>query len=377
MVIGSDDWTPGFTACPSALRSSLDEALARANSSEERLKIWGATELFCMGMNFFELSGWMCSDYIPLYAFGGDCFKLASDIFLEVEDLRRLAMFSANKAGHCYRAGNELARSGFCFFRAYDFAKVTGDACHLSYFCRESWKTVADRWLSPYAYMADSGNIGPSFEDMLLRMDGYDFQWLTYFILHQRGFQMQVNRLSNDGGIDLVGTFQSRPGSSMSTVYVQCKNPQVKTKKIPVATIREMLGACHIHPEKPDEIIIITTTSFTTAAIEVATHCDIKTTLVDVSGIASLVQETYEMEAISDALPSTREEKRLLVGRGLLKPRFVTAMYQQQLRRSRFPYFIEVDKNIPMRAELLPDPRVARRSAKMRQYPIGKSAKRP
>jgi hypothetical protein len=375
MLIASDDWIPSFVGCPSAFRSSLDKARAHANSSEECMRVRGATSLFCLGMNFFELSRWMCNDYIPLYSFGGDCFKVASDIFFGVEDLRRLAVFSANKAGHCYRAGNELARSGFCFFRAYDFAKVIGDTSHLTYFCRESWKTVTDRWLSPFAYSTAPGNAGPSFEDMLLRMDGYDFQWLTYFIFHQRGFQVQVNQLSKDGGIDLIGTLQS--GSTSSSVYIQCKNPQVKTKRIPVATIREMLGACHIHSEKPDEIIIVTTTSFTTDAIDAATRCDIKTTLVDVSGIAAMIQEAYEMETFSDALPSTREEKRLLVGSGLLKARFVVAMYRHQRSRSTWPYFVDVDTDIPMIVEFLPGTRGAQCNAESIQYPIGKSAKRP
>src|SRR5438093_2934130 len=208
MMQSSDDFTPTFIGCPAPLRDLLSEAQKLMKSEVSVVRGPASNRFFSMGIQLYALSRWLCNDYSPLYEFCGDCFKSAADTVLTVDtdylpvvQKKRLAMFWYGRAGHAYRATQFWSRSTYCFFRAYETAIELKDKNLTEYFASEGWKTVTDRWLflpRVFGYRETELEL----DEFILRLNGYDFQWLIWFLLQSKKFEIEVTKQTRDGGID-------------------------------------------------------------------------------------------------------------------------------------------------------------------------------
>lgn len=347
MIQSSDNFQPSFSGCPTPLRELLEEAIALSKQTVPRKRVLSSVKFFTMGIQLYGLSRWMCNDYIPVYGFSGDCFKLAADVLLtaEVDFLSdrnncRLALYWYGRAGHCYRASNDLAASTYCFFTAYELALQQKDIVLTKYYAAEGWKTVTDRWLLlPHDLgLEDALEI----DDFILRLDGYDFQWLVWFVLHKKQFEVEVGKRTRDGGIDLVGFYEDTAWSTKKQLIVQCKNPQNKKKKVGVSTVREMLGVCHLQTQRPDELMLVTTTDFTSEAKQAATDSPVPIILVNKTKLFELLKEVYEPEVFSEDAQTRSDERAILLGIGM-REEFLNRLYERQEQVSVFPYFMNID----------------------------------
>lgn len=348
MMTQSDDFPVDFDGCPHPLRDLLKEALMLREANWPGDRGIACNMLFSLGIQLYGLSRWMCNDYAALYDFCGDCFKTAAADILTInkgwlgeKERNRLAMFWFGRAGHAYRATNTLSRSTYCFFRAYEIALRSSDAASIKYFTVEGWKTVTDRWLFlPKVYGYREKEL--SLDDFLLRLDGYDFQWLIWFLLQQKNFRIEVTKRTRDGGIDLIGSYHDKEWLIQKQLIVQCKNPRNKSRKISVSTVREMLGVYHLQQPRPDEIMLVTTTDFTAEAKNAATMSGAPIILVNKDKLFELLKDVYETVPFSEDPSIDKEERTILISTGM-KKRLLGQLYRRQREISRFGYFIKID----------------------------------
>ncbi len=104
MLVETDDFNPRFEPCPPELMKSTARAqlivLAACGHQRKGLPpdeeivhhlIDASVYLFIVGLQFYGMSGWLCSDYIPVYRLSGDSFKTAADGFALSPETRLLA----------------------------------------------------------------------------------------------------------------------------------------------------------------------------------------------------------------------------------------------------------------------------------------------
>jgi len=347
MLIESDDFNPSFVGCPTALKKTLDKAIKLHENHNIEEQIKAGLLFFNLGMNFYKLSMWMCSDYIPLYGFAGDCFKSAGDLFSKTGKSIRLSMFSYGRAGHCYRAGNECSHSWYCFFRSYEIAKKLKDIDLIKYYCSEAWKMVTDNWLIGTLFDERKQSF---FKNFLLRIDGYDFQWLVWYLLIKSDFKAEVIKQTHDGGIDIIGSYCEKDLLKRMDIIVQCKNPENKNKKVPVTSIREIIGVYQLQKKRPNKIMFFTTTDFTKDAKSAAENSNLPILLVNADGFLEMLKDVYEFEVFSDDANIEHEEKNLLEMAGFERS-FIDKMYEFQKNRSAVGTFIKVE-DTPLKARM-------------------------
>lgn len=346
MMRPSDDFATSFAGCPLDLREHLSEALELQQNKIPEARGTACLHFFTMGIQLYGLSRWMCNDYIPLYQFSGDCFKNAAGTILTVDPLpnrqkARLAMFWYGRAGHAYRASNALPWATYCFFRAYEIAIGQNDVDLTKYFANEGWKCVADQWLllpQVFGYQENEWSL----DEFILRLDGYDFQWLIWFLLQKKNFEVEVAKRTRDGGIDLTGTYNDKEWLIRKKIIVQCKNPTNKRKKTTVSTVREMIGVYHLEQKRPNEMMLVTTTDFTAEARLVASDSGVPLILINKEKLFELLKSVYEVEVFSDDAPIDTEEKGILLSMGV-KDEFLSRLYERQNEVSQVGYFIALD----------------------------------
>ena len=261
--------------------------------------------------------------------------------FLSAKDKQRLALFWYGRAGHSYRASNELSNSTYCFFKAYEIALQQKDLILTKYYAAEGWKTVTDRWLLlPQVIGCSDSEL--EIDDFILRLDGYDFQWLVRFLLHKKNLEIEVCQRTRDGGIDLIGSYQDKEWGIRRNLIVQCKNPKNKRNKVGVSSVREMLGAYHLQNPVPDEVILVTTTDFTSEARQAATNSNVPVIMVNKERLFDLLKDVYQPEVYSEDAQTTSEERGILIATGV-KEDFLNRLYTRQEEVSVFGYFMSID----------------------------------
>lgn len=49
-----------------------------------------------------------------------------------------------------------------------------------------------------------------SLDKFILRLDRYDFQWLIWFLLQKKNFEVEVAKRTREGGVDLIGSYNDK-----------------------------------------------------------------------------------------------------------------------------------------------------------------------
>lgn len=99
--------------------------------------------------------------------------------------------------------------------------------------------------------------------EKFLKMTGYEFEEFISTLLKNRGFQVEVTSFSNDGGIDIIATYD-KPIFSGKYI-IQCKNWQ---NSVGQPEVRDLYGV--VMDQRANKGILITPNGYTAQAYEFA-----------------------------------------------------------------------------------------------------------
>lgn len=122
----------------------------------------------------------------------------------------------------------------------------------------------------------------------LLELDGQEFELFIKHLLEVLGFQAEATQYVRDGGIDVMGTLHAE---GLAEIKLQVQAKRYESKTIGSKVVRELKGSLSLD----EHGCIITTSSFTTDAIEDASKAGHKTIkLIDGNDLAGLILEHFD-----------------------------------------------------------------------------------
>jgi hypothetical protein len=124
--------------------------------------------------------------------------------------------------------------------------------------------------------------------ELLFAVDSREFEYLVAEILRRRGYDVQVTRQSRDGGVDIYAS-RIEPNGLHGLYFVQCKR-QSKRNKVGVRPVRDLYGV--VCARKATGGIVVTTSFFTSPAIEFQSIVPNHMALLDNSDVLRWLRET-------------------------------------------------------------------------------------
>ncbi|NMA48267.1 MAG: restriction endonuclease [Tissierellia bacterium] len=126
------------------------------------------------------------------------------------------------------------------------------------------------------------------------KMDGYEFENFIADLLRKMGFDVEENKLSGDGGVDLIA--YSKQPVFRGKYLVQCKKWEGSVGEPP---LRDLYGV--VLSNNANKGVMITNSSFTMNAIEFADGKNLE--LIDGSILKDLVEKYYKNDDIQISEP--------------------------------------------------------------------------
>lgn len=145
----------------------------------------------------------------------------------------------------------------------------------------EAFRTAATKW-SEYQKRCQI--------EFWTKMDGWTFEREIAQLFQSHGFDAEVTKGSGDGGVDIF----LRKGSALQVV--QCKQ---HSAAVPPSVIRDLYGVLMHH--KADKAILVSTSGFTSAAIQFASGKPIH--LLGLDEILAMARESQESRVRTLAVP--------------------------------------------------------------------------
>ena len=124
--------------------------------------------------------------------------------------------------------------------------------------------------------------------ELLFAVDSREFECLVAEILCRRGYNVQVTRQSRDGGVDIYAS-RLEPNGLHGLYFVQCKR-QSKRNRVGVRPVRELYGV--VCARNATGGIVITTSFFTSPAINFQSTAPNRIALQDNSAVMRWLRET-------------------------------------------------------------------------------------
>lgn len=122
-------------------------------------------------------------------------------------------------------------------------------------------------------------------DERILNMTGYEFENYISTLLTKLGFEVEVTQYSNDGGIDLIATYE-KPIFSGKYI-VQCKKWD---SSVGQPEIRDLYGV--VMDQRANKGVLITTSDFTSQAYDFAKGKNIE--LIDGTVLKSLIENSFD-----------------------------------------------------------------------------------
>ena len=168
----------------------------------------------------------------------------------------------------------------------------------------------------------------------LQKLDPYSFEMLCGSLYQRIGWTAQVTQRTGDGGIDaIIQRGQVRK-------VLQCK--RLSRGNVGVAPVRDLFGV--VQSEKADGGILITTTGFTTGAVEWAAGKNIE--LIDAAALIGLLRQHFpDSGSLPDALvehqvTQERITKRIQAIKDILNSPCPLCGKAMVIRKGKFGEFI-------------------------------------
>jgi hypothetical protein len=124
--------------------------------------------------------------------------------------------------------------------------------------------------------------------ELLFAVDSREFERLVAEILRRGGYDVQVTQQSRDGGIDIYAS-RTEPNGLHALYFVQCKR-QSERNRVGVRPVRELYGV--VCARNATGGIVITTSFFTSPAIEFQSTVSNRMALQDNSDVLRWLRET-------------------------------------------------------------------------------------
>ncbi|MFC4989406.1 restriction endonuclease [Saliphagus infecundisoli] len=137
----------------------------------------------------------------------------------------------------------------------------------------------------------------------LRQMDPYDFEHFVADLWRAQGWETTVSQESVDQGVDIVATKKSPfPQKQVIQVKRYAKDNTIGSPKV------QQYSSLRQQEEGADVSVIVTTSSFTRQAEEIAQNLNVK--LVDADDIYTLLEETDRFDLVSEYAPLPVESRQ-------------------------------------------------------------------